>query len=344
MLKMIMWCVFRFLPVVTGVVFGLMGSPSLADDPPTRLHQYLHKIDYVPAKMGALLLGQPLVHVKINGTADATFLVDTGVSDTTISTDLAKRLGLRLQPATNDAGMPIQWKGKQGVMTRVALLEIGSIKANNSLLLVMDDKDLRVIFSSAYEGIIGANLLQNCAFLLDAHQHTLGFCLPGALSSEQLKQIGFPQPYAVPLTTIPENQWWVQATFSDGSNSGSEGLLLDTGSDSTSLSEQLAQKVGFKVTGQENQKDVFGKSIVGTGQVDAVHLGDLTLLNFPLSIQPSSKKTSKAIPPTLGMNVLSGYRVLMDFPAKKMYLQPNTAAVPAITIGPTPAAPAPPGK
>ena len=33
----------------------------------------------------------------------------------------------------------------------------------------------------------------------------------------------------------------------------------------------------------------------------------------------------------LGLDVFSGYKVLLDFPAKKMYLQP---AVPAVKIGP----------
>jgi predicted aspartyl protease len=340
MLRAILGYLIRILPVVAGVAFGLMGDPNFADEIPTQIHQHLHKVDYVPAKMGTLLLGMPLVHVKVNSIADATFLVDTGTNNSTISTDLAKRLGLRLQPAVNDAGMPIRWKGKQGVMAQVTLLEIGQIKANNGYFYVMDDKDFRATSGSTFEGIIGANILQNSAILLDAQQHILGFCLPGALSPGELKQIGFPQPYMVPLTRTTGNQWWVQAQFSNGSNSGSESLLLDTGSDSTSLSGQLAQKVGFKVTGQENQKDALGKSIVDTGRVDSIHIADLALLDFPLTVQ-----SSEEIPPVLGMNILSGYRVLIDFPAKKMYLQSNTTtAVPAITVSPAPAPAVPPAK
>jgi len=341
MLRTTIGCLVRLLPVVAGMTFGLMGGPGLADEMPTQLHQHLHKVDYVPAKMGAFLLGMPLVHVKINGVADATFMVDTGANNSIISTNLAKRLGLRLQPAVSDEGIPIRWKGKPGIMTQVTLLEIGQIKANNGLFQVLDDKDYRIISGSIYDGVIGANLLQNSAILLDGQQHILGFCLPGALSSEQLKQLGLPQPYTVPLTRTTRNRWLVQAQFSNGSNSGSESLLLDTGSNTTSLSGQLAQKVHLKITGQVNQKDESGTSIADTGRVDTVHLGDLALLNFPLIIQPSSEE----ILPTLGMDILSGYRVLMDFPAKKMYLQSNTAtAVPAITVGPAPAPAVPPAK
>lgn len=321
--------------------FCLNSRPAQADDPPTQLHQQLHKMSYTPAEVGGLLLGMPLVHVRIDDTTDAVFLVDTGASASIIGEDLARRLNLPLQPAVSDDGQPIHLnhRKEQATMTKIPLLQIGSVRNNDVPSLVLPTDTLKAMPSNVYEGIIGDNILQNSAILLDSRQHIFGFCLPGGLSPQQLNQLGLPRPYTLPLTKDAEGRWVVLAQFSSGSDSESENLLVDTGANATTLSKQLAQRIHLKVTSQQKLYYAFGMDVVEDGQIDTVHLGNLTLSNFPITIEPVSAN----LPPSLGMDILSGYRVLMDFPAKKMYLQPNTPSV-NITVKPqaTPPSQTPP--
>ena len=313
-----------------------------ADDQPTQEHQTISQMDFTPAKNGTRFSGQPLVHVKINGIADATFLVDTGASSSFIDTSTAKRLGLRLQRAVSDNGQPITLNGRQeqATMTQITLFAIGHIQVNNATFLVLPDSNLQAGSGSVYDGVIGANMLAGSAILLDSPQHKFGFCLPGALSPQQLGQIGLAHPYVLPITTSG-GKWFAQAELTKGSSTNDADLLVDTGSNTTGISTVLAEKLHLNATDLGVQHDVYTTKVVGMGQVDILHLGDLTLRDVPITVRAASE----SLPSLLGMDILSSYRVLIDFPAKKMYLQSNTAAaVPAITIGPALATTAPPAK
>ena len=228
-------------------------------------------------------------------------------------------------------------------MTQVTLFEIGHIQVDNATFLVLPDSNLQAGSGSVYDGIIGINMLGGSAILLDSQQHKFGFCLPGALSPQQLSQIGLTHPYILPLTSSGD-KWFIRGELTKGSNIGDEDLLLDTGSNATGISTVLAEKLHLNPSGLGMQHDIYITKVVSTGQVDMLHLGDLTLRDVSITV----RATSENLPSLLGMDILSNYRVLMDFPAKKMYLQPPLATVPTITIGPqapppglTPPLPAP---
>ena len=335
--KRMMKVVLLLLPVILNPPL----VPVYADDPPTQEHQTISQMDFTPAKNGTQFLGQPLVHVKLNGILNTMFLVDTGASSSIIGTSTAKKLGLRLQPAVSNNGQPITLNGhrEQATMTQVALFTIGHIQVNNATLLVLPDSNLQAGSGNAYDGVIGANMLEGSAILLDSQQQKFGFCLPGKLSPQQLNQIGLTHPYVLPLTSSGD-KWSVQGELTKGNSVGDEDLLLDTGSNATGISTALAEKLHLNPSGLGVQHDIYTTKVVGMGQVDTLHLGDLTLRDISITVRAASE----TLPSLLGMDVLSNYRILIDFPAKKMYLQPNTVAVPTITVGPAPAPTTPPAK
>ena len=319
--------------------------PAQADDPPTQAHQQLFQVNYIPSNFGPIAgSGQPLVQVAINGKQIATFLVDTGTSNSVVSTEFAKQINLPLKPAVGSAdGLPIMWEGKQAMETSVSTLRIGSsFQFTDMPLIVLDADQISMApderHVNPYQGILGSSVMQQYAILVDGPTHIFGLCLPGNLSQEQIRQIGFTHPYILPLTSVNHFQWYVQAQFVNGTHKGNENLLVDTGSDITNISENLAEKLDMKVLGEKKSKTAHGLVVSATTVADELSLGDLTMRTFPLVIRPSLQR----LPPSLGMDILSGYRVLMDFPGGKMYLQPNAAA--AITVGPAPAATAPPAK
>ena len=326
----------------------LNGLPAQADDPPTQAHQQLFQVNYIPSNFGPIAgSGQPLVQVAINGKQIATFLVDTGTSNSVVSTEFAKQINLPLKPAVGSAdGLPIMWEGKQAMETSVSTLRIGSsFQFTDMPLIVLDADQISLSpderHTNPNQGILGSSVMQQYAILVDGPKHIFGLCVPGNLSQGQVSQIGFTHPYILPLTNVNNFQWYVQVQFVNGTHKGNENLLVDTGSDITNISEDLAEKLDMKVLGRKESKTAHGLVVSATTVADELSLGSLTMRTFPLVIRPALQH----LPPSLGMDILSNYRVLMDFPGKKMYLQPNTAAaVPAATVSPAPAATAPPAK
>ena len=310
-------------------------TPAQAQNTPTRENQILLKIDYTPLYLGVVAgSGQPLVQVRINDTQTAMFLVDTGSTGTIVSMELAKQMNLPLRPALDGEGKPALWKGKQAQMTNASVLKVGSVTFNNVPLFVLDAKDFVLSYhrkdATSYQGILGINMLEESAILLDGQKHELTFCAPGNLYQHQVELLGFTQPYVLPLTHVNDLLWTITAEFTNGTLKGQQGLVVDTGSDSTRLPGFFAQEIGLKVQTLQGTATTHGVEVTANSTADELRLGELTLRDHPITIEPSDDP----LPPAIGMDILFGYRVLIDFPGSKMYLQPNTSAVPKITIGP----------
>ena len=320
----------------------------------------MYPTTYVPLKRNHKVTGQPVVQTTLNGTQPAAFMVDTGASFSVLSPEMAKRLHLKLQPATLDDGTPFLFKGKQASEVALSTLEMGNltITFNSGFFRILDDQNFTLFPNptsddTLFDGVLGVNVLEHYAVLLDASQHILGFCMPGNLDLSQVGQAGYTAPYVVPITQ-KDGSWFVTAQLTNSDISQSEDLALDTGSNVTTISDTAATHLGLKVSEEHSTTNVYSNTVpMGESNVDTLRIGGIALSGHAVSVVHASKLE----PPVLGMDILSGYRVLIDFPGKKMYLQTNTtaakkmylqtnttAAVPAITIGPTPAAPAMPAK
>ena len=280
------------------------------------------------------------------GTIDgqtAKFMADTGTSFCIISPEIAKQLNFTLQPAFLSNGQPLFWKGKQGKVTLAPRFKISNVTfANKVPFQVLPDQDFmldpKAPDDTRYDGIVGTNLLQHFAVLIDASQHQFGLCLPGNLYLKQVADFGLTQPYVVPIVEKGDGRWYVEAQVINDGMTANESMVLDTGSDFTQISDTAAQALHLKIVGQQQQVNAYRTRVVGISSVGALRLGNLELSGPSVVAGPISTNE----PPILGMNILSGFRVLIDFPAKKMYLQSNTAAaVPAITIKPQPVTPTP---
>lgn len=326
--------------------FGLRSSSAQADTAADTAKHHMISVSYVPDAFGQTIFGLPLVKVKLNGTTNATFLLDTGTDSCVISQSLAKKLNLPLAPAVDSSGKPYFYLGgsQQSTMGRVSKINIGGLIFNDQAMVVADEKTFMLRPGIPYDGVIGMKLLRYVALLLDTQEHTLTFCYPGTLEASMLTKLRFTTPYLLPLTE-DESVYWVQAHFSDHGVSSQERMVLDIGATNTHVSARLAKQLDLKTISQQEQRGLYGDSIVDMVKVEEVHLGDLTLRDFPVTAITKVMLTkTMAAPSLLGLDILSGYRVLMDFPGGKLYLQPYPSAVPTITIGPAPAPVTPPAK
>ena len=332
------------LTLMNLLCFCLSSSSAQAQGQPTREHQLLSPCTYIPLKRQAGTDGQPVLIGTINGQT-AKFMADTGAGFSVLSPEIAKQLNLTLKPAFLNDGKPFLWKGEQGVAALVSSFKISNVSFTKVPFRVLPDQDFMLApkapDDTRFDGVVGANVLEHFAVLMDASQHQFGLCLPGNLYRKQVADYGLTQPYIVPITKKEDGHWYVEAQITNDGMTASEALVLDTGSNITEISDTTAQILHLKIIGQQQQVNSYRTRMVDISNITALRFGNLNLSGPSVVVSPISTTE----PPILGMNILSGFRVLIDFPGKKMYLQSNTtAAVPTVTIAPAPAPAVPPAK
>lgn len=304
---------------------------------------------YEPYVHGTVSENQPLVQVKINNSISATFLLDTGTNNSVITTELADRLKLQQQPILIK-GKPLLFDGEplNGVIPDN--FSFGSFKFVKHLLVVLPQRKMGLP-GRAIDGILGFDFLTNFACLFDFSQHEITVYSPvrsvvqadgssqkyvaGGLTPDEITAVGFAGAKISPLTKpYQDGRVYVKVQCRNAAKSGEEYLILDTGSARTVISPVLAAQLDLKPTLENIASTAFldKKNYLSTASIDQFAVGGLVLNNQ--SVEYSSQRAyDKNVPLSLGMDILSNYRVLMDFPAKKMYLQPNTPNV-NITIKP----------
>ena len=288
--------------------------------------------------------GPCCITVLLNEKVKATFVVDTGSNFMAVSQSLANKLGLVSHPAVNRDGKPFLMGEKQGSAVSVDSLQFpgafisGQVPPLGGEYLVLPDNAL--IFppdpshpeqpATQLDGIVGANLLERFAVVFDFPKHALLLFSPGNLSLRQarLLSLGEAGGTTVPISLLPnqpyyDDRFFVPVGLINGTLTQQVSLAIDTGSDITEISRSTAQSLHLKKTGQQRQHGLEGLFNTTGTQVSALILGSLRLKDVQVSYQ--DKKDPDVV---LGMDILSHYLLLLDFPAKTMYLQPIPVKVP----------------
>lgn len=302
----------------------------------------------------SLFYGAPVVEAKINDTVTATFLIDTGSSANFISQTVVDKLGLKPQDAhlTRD---PSFLEGKQPMFVSPQKVLAGSLTLQGGAYLVESAKELAVGCGGAVDGIIGMQLLRYFAVDLDFPRHQITLWFPNGLADDAVKQAGFSDAFTVPLIpSIPDSiiydpvkagqsteAYWrlyysVPVQIGDGLHVSQQSLLLDTAGGVTLFPSEVSRALNLEVQGtMPLSKPTYGSQRVNIVQAPTIQIGSLCLLNQTVEVFQSGTAGEGPAHKTaaLGLNLLSGYRILMDFGAKKMYFKPN---IPQIKIGAPP--------
>ena len=302
--------------------------------PPTETPQRTFPVPFIPLPNhnGALL------YLRINGKAGGAFMVDTGANGNLISESLVTRLGLKTHPAgggTGTFGPPLNHADvplitlplTQG--TETTTLDINLTNGATSFA-VAPPEQLQIFFA---DGILGVPFLTNGAVSFDFVTHSMGFTYPGSLSPAQVKVLGFggADGAILPLTPCNGDCVSVPATLSDGRSSHRVDLQVDTGGGSTLIPFAVANELSLKSVGTTQiDGGTAGHKVLGQVELPSLSLGGLQLTNLTVTatnslVNPTASKPGEEVQPHLGMDILKNYRILLDYPAKVMYLQPNTS-------------------
>ena len=275
-----------------------------------------------------------MISVRLNGSLDATFVVDTGTGNCLISQSLAAKLGALPYAALLPDGKPLFLDGKQPQAITLTSLQIGGksgpliINPLSGPILIVPDRQLRVSVDHTVDGMIGSNLLDEFAVIFDFPGRRLTLCTPGNLTSGEVQSLGFSGPgrTVMPLSRNADETYSTPVTLENGRASRQADLLVDTGAQRTQIPRLVAQDLFLIPLRQRPVVNSADSYTANEAQLHALGLGVLQITG------PSVLYAAKGNHITgLGLDILSGYKVLLDFPARKMYLQ---AAVPTINIKP----------
>ena len=303
--------------------FALIGCPQKqahADDP--KPAQQVFTVPYTPLKGWQV----PLVGTRLDKKLLCTFLVDTGSNNDILTDTVAQQLGLVPKPAVRD-GKPFKLNGKQAQYVIATSNEIGPLPLLHPLFLVLDQKQFLAPlgFSAPVQGLISGNDLSEFSVLFDCPVHQIKFWHPGSLPDADIRAAGFDPSQSIPLTIEQDDVLcYLNARFQNGTESGEEKMLVDTGADYTSISYALAQRLKLKPDKDKITTQVLsGPLRVRRATVPLLTIGGITAKNVEVVYPsdpsgPNEPKDRSAT--TLGMRFLSQYRFLIDYGSKRLFL------------------------
>ncbi len=304
--------------IIIFIPFTILPSKLFADD-----HQ----------RSGAVLpfdvirdAGLPYVHVLLNGSYPAVFLIDTGADQSLVSEKVASDLSLRQQPAF--------FGGARETMGNYALnaayfqtISLGVVTMKNYPLVVIPQLSMFTYPEFRVDGIIGEDVLSRFALSFDFPRRSVTFYGGGNLSLEDLKSIGMDNAAQLKMRPYPDYapppycDWQVDVVVRNGDRTVTDTLTVDTGSPDTSISRGRADRLNiepFDRTGAETMQDKL--DLGDRLRVTELDISTVALKDWDIG-SLGSKQTG--IPPLLGEDVYADGKVIFDFPARKFYFLPT---------------------
>lgn len=302
----------------------LTGPPSRADAPVGK--RYRTTIPYTPSQHGFIYVQVRMDSGLPGGGLTGTFLLDTGTSTTCITDALAAKLGLSPVPAVGVDGKPIFFQpGRQGQMVNVPLLQMSNFRLLRQSCLVLSQKSLSALAGQPVDGILGATVLAVYPMYFDFVKHQITLFYPSPLTRDELRSVGMDDALVLPVADITGGgfQFACPVVLVSGADRVQSNLVVDTGASGTIISERIARQIQLQpVSDDRNSPTLFGNIAVRQAYLPTLSLGSLGVNNLLIRYTQS---LSASFPAHVGLDVLSKFRMLLDYKQMKMYLKPITA-------------------
>jgi len=253
-----------------------------------------------------------LLPTFVNGAGPYDFVLDTGASRTTLTTSLAREVHVEPTEAKEARGVG---SGRMAAWIGVAReISVGDTVVRNVDVGIVD----ALPKCTGGTGVLGYTFLRHCLTAIDYPRGRLAFHeLPGGVPRELLGG----SRIALRLASLARPIPLVAPRMADGLEST---FLLDTGASSTVISPRLAARLGLA--------ERAGGSVVGTAGELAARAADLPSLRLgewqieDLAVQvvdafgPLSEAVGETVDGVLGYDVLSCFRVGLDYENGFLYL------------------------
>ena len=253
--------------------------------------------------------GMIFVPVRINGSRQLSFVLDTGSSRILIDRGLAADLGFK---ATGKGSVQGAGAGRIPVeFIPDAKLQFPGVEGSGFELSTADLRPLKQSLGVAVDGILGYEIFRRMVVTVDYESKKLTLTSPEAFRPNEAAQ-------QLPLEL--KNKWpYVKAELVlPGQVTVQDSFLVDSGSSDAvdhpiimNLQSRIASKSGVGI----------GSPVEGaTARAESIRLGRYTLENPIVGCCGATDATSKLI----GSEVLRRFTVTFDYPASRIFIAPNS--------------------
>lgn len=183
--------------------------------------------------------------------------------------------------------------------------------------LVLPAKTLTDIPGFRIDGLIGTDVLKHYALLVDFQQRLLTFWQGGRLSARQREATGFRSPYSVPILELADSSNYAVAVGLDGKQESP--FTVDTGSWYTTVPKEVTTQLQWTPLGLgELGGPAYGVFSAVGSIAHSLSIRGVTVTGTEIM---SPEKDTVKLPAYLGLNVLSQYQLLLDYPQRTLYFQ-----------------------
>jgi hypothetical protein len=263
------------------------------------------------------------IPVRVNGSTDLRMYLDTGMSAPVVvlfHKELVAELGLKGTQKVLMGGAGGE-KPKPATLAPGATVELGSLRLTNQRLLVMDDS--RDKSEWPVDGIIGKSLFDKYLTEIDYERSTVTFYDPAGAEID-------PAAAAIPIDLAIGFPLIEGAVVLESGAKLPLRFVVDIGHrNALSLNEDPPKGV---LPPKRTIKSIAGRGIQGVipasiGRIKALELGGFSIADVPTAfLAPGtnagvSRGTAAG---NVGSLVWRRFKVLLDYPGKRMFLVPNS--------------------
>ncbi len=268
--------------------------------------------------------GMPLVRVRLNNghrnTASAAFVLDTGFTASLMTDRLAQELNMEGEPAHFADGSPACFADGKPLRQVTAGLLMGSLQTDARNFLVVKAYRLDLL-DCPLDGVLGGDFLANYAVLFDFRTHTVTLWQGGDLTEAERRSVNMQDAVTLPRANKTPESFDVRVRLSSPRGQRDVTLAIDTGGTRTLIAPQDARALELEPTRiAVPQRTVFGNLKANEAKIPALEFGSIRISDLPVRYLVQEHPN---MPPHLGLDVLSHYRLLLDYPANRLYLKPN---------------------
>lgn len=257
---------------------------------------------------------QPLIVVaaRVQGFEPVQCALDTGASHCMLMPDIAATLGVRADNVREAAGAGGPIEVRIGFADSIAL---GEAVAYDVPLVITDElKHIGAKIGYPLEGIIGHSFLGSYRLTLDYREQTLDLASPEEAEDRRPAHADFEFQLAhpsKPLVMIPVRVGRHSARFA-----------LDTGASVTVISPELAHRCDLETIDMPNLTGGGGTIAASAGVIRELAIAALKVARVRVAVADFLEVLSRAmgtqIDGILGTNVLREFRVMVDYPRRRV--------------------------
>ena len=231
------------------------------------------------------------------------------------SRGLADQLGLTPKLLFTKDGKPRKLTSGEQMSGMTAEWYFNELLAENEVL-VMETERLPNLREIPYDGIIGNTAVGNCSILADPVTKHIILLYGSDLSDKELAELKMDK---ADVMKQAKNDLWIVPVSVRLNNTLSTDIALDTGGDTTILPPTVAKKLKLKSTGTESIPSLFGDLKLKKAKLKTLQIGSTVLKDIDVLY---ADKEIPGVPFHIGMDVLSKFRLLIDYPEGKVYFKP----------------------